>query len=207
MRGNDACNRHPIGADNRPKVCAVLQIRTQKALADVKRFRLRFAAVREAAARPSLRAVVGEAHSPLPAVSDAKVLLLSVFLSTFPLPGVRAHVIVNRRGGGAGRLQRVLPRHVEGHRREIFSRGLLTVKKSVIRFRPADLACEQSEPNRHPVAKHNQNIRRASQDGGVGVASSGEMQAHPQFDTCLAPWGRYPRIRHDAHDATAVPAH
>ena len=89
---------------------------------------------------------------------------------------------------------------------ENFSPGLLTVKKSVIRFRPADLACQESEQNRHPVAKHNQNIRLESVDGGVGFASFGEMQGHPSFDTCLVLHGRYPRIRHDAHDATAVPA-
>ena len=202
----DARNRHEPGVHHRPKVCAVLQIRTQKAFADVKSFCPCFVPVREAVAMPPAQATVAGCSAGASAVQFAKVLLLSVFLSTHRRSDRCVHADNGRRRGVAERLRRVQARCAGGRPCEIFSQGLLTVKKSVIRFRPADLACQTSEPNRHPVAKHNQNIRRASQDGGVGFATSGEMQGHPAFDTCLASCGRYLRIRHDALDATAVPA-
>jgi hypothetical protein len=78
----DARNRHEPGADHRPKVCAVLQIRTQKAFVDVKSFRPCFVPVREAVATPSVRAPVVGDNTAAAAVQFAKVLLLSVFLST-----------------------------------------------------------------------------------------------------------------------------
>jgi hypothetical protein len=37
-----------------------------------------------------------------------------------------------------------------------FLQRVLTVKKSMIRFRPADLAAEESEQDQYPDAKHDQ---------------------------------------------------
>ncbi len=193
-------------SDWRSKVCAFLPIRKKKARVDVKSFSVRFGSV-------LLHCRSG--RQPLPFrwhrskatwVPIAKVLLLSAFLSVcvfdaFSVGRLEATVEVVGRCSG-----RRFRKRAEGCRRENFSWGLLTVKKSVIRFRPADLACQESEQNRHPVAKHNQDIRLESDDGGVGFASLGEKQGHPSFDTCRVVHGRHHRIRHDAHDATAVPA-
>ena len=192
-------------SDRRSKVCAFLPIRKKKARVDVKSFCDRFGPVllhcRSRRRLSSFRRHGSMATS----VSFAKVLLLSAFLSVRVLDAFP----VGRRRSAAGGVGGCSGRHfrarAEGCRCENFSRGLLTVKKSVIRFRPADLACQESEQNRHPVAKHNQDIRLESDDGGVGFASLGEKQGHPSFDTCRVVHGRHHRIRHDAHDATAVP--
>lgn len=202
----DARNRQDPRAARAAKVCAVARIRTQKALPDVKSFRPCCAAVREASARPTPRTPRRCVGARASHAAQAKVLLLSAFPSARRRTRRCACVSGAVRRGAAGCSTRRQARCIGRPPCENFSRGLLTVKKSVIRFRPADLACETSQPNRHPVAKHNQVIHRTSEDGGVGFASSGETQAHPTFDICLASTGRYPRIRHDAHDATAVPA-
>jgi len=139
----DARNRHQPAAVDRPKVCAVLQIRTQKAFADVKSFSPCFVPMREAVAMPSPPARVGGERAGMSVVLDAKVLLLSVFLSTHRRLSGCARVCDDLGKGVAERLRRVLARCAEGRPCEFFSRGLLTVKKSVIRFRPADLAAKR----------------------------------------------------------------
>ncbi|AAW75050.1 AAA ATPase containing von Willebrand factor type A (vWA) domain [Xanthomonas oryzae pv. oryzae KACC 10331] len=48
---------------------------------------------------------------------------------------------------------------------------MLTVKKSVIRFRPADIAAEESEQNRHRADKLVPDVYRSANHGGVGAAS------------------------------------
>ncbi len=195
----------PNGRDGQ-KVCAFAQIGCQKAIEDVKSFRVRLGAVwvgiralanARAGAMARMRRVRAE---------NTKVLLLSGFL--FARAAHRVPVRCVR--GVAARRRRRLQRG-RGRRRgdapcENFSPGLLTVKKTVIRFRHSRPCCEQSEQNRHPVAKHNLDIHLASEDGGDGVASPGELQGPFPFDTCPATCGGYPRIRHDALDATAVPA-
>lgn len=171
------CRRRRRRRRRRPKVCAFVQIRWQKALRDVKTFRLCFAPVlgrigASAAARPMQWRCARSNLAP-----NAKVLLLSGFLFACGVHGGcrdGLHGVCTRRGGTVCGVRRRC-----GGRRgcENFSPGLLTVEKGVIRFRPADLACEQSEQNRHPVAKHNLDIHLASQDGGDGFASLGEPQA------------------------------
>ena len=199
----DRCRR---ASDRRSKVCAFLPIRKKKAWVDVKSFFDRFGPVLLHCRSHRRLSPFRRRRSTATQVSFAKVLLLSAFLSAvvFDAPSMRRRkVAAEGVGGCSGRRFR---KRAEGCRRENFSRGLLTVKKSVIRFRPADLACQESEQNRHPVAKHNQDIRLESDDGGVGFASLGEKQGHPSFDSCRVVHGRHHRIRHDAHDATAVPA-
>lgn len=48
---------------------------------------------------------------------------------------------------------------------------VLTVKKSVIRFRPADIAAKESEQNRHRADTLVQDVHRSTLNGGVGFAS------------------------------------
>ncbi|QEO96540.1 hypothetical protein XOCgx_1547 [Xanthomonas oryzae pv. oryzicola] len=48
---------------------------------------------------------------------------------------------------------------------------MLTVKKSVIRFRPADIAAEESEQNRHRADQLVPDVHRSANHGGVGAAS------------------------------------
>ncbi len=48
---------------------------------------------------------------------------------------------------------------------------VLTVKKSVIRFRPADIAAKESEQNRHRADTLVQDVHRSTLNGGVGSAS------------------------------------
>lgn len=48
---------------------------------------------------------------------------------------------------------------------------VLTVKKSVIRFRPADIAAKESEQNRHRADTLVQDVHRSTLKGGVGSAS------------------------------------
>ncbi|MCC8620672.1 hypothetical protein [Xanthomonas vesicatoria] len=48
---------------------------------------------------------------------------------------------------------------------------VLTVKKSVIRFRPADIAAKESEQNRHRADTLVQDVHRSTRNGGVGFAS------------------------------------
>ena len=48
---------------------------------------------------------------------------------------------------------------------------VLTVKKSVIRFRPADIAAEESEQNRHQADTLVPDVHRSAIHGGVGFAS------------------------------------
>lgn len=169
------------GDEGRSKVCAFPPIGKEKARVGVKSFRPCFDPVvaDDGPAVSGCRLLRRARESNFALLS--KVLLLSAFLSS----RVRSASFADARGGvrrrvgcGSGRPFRA---RAGRPRREIFSRGLLTVKKSVIRFRPADLACQESEQNRHPVAKHNQNIRLESVDGGVGFASLGEMQEHPRI--------------------------
>ncbi|MBB3922174.1 MULTISPECIES: hypothetical protein [Xanthomonas] len=48
---------------------------------------------------------------------------------------------------------------------------VLTVKKSVIRFRPADVAAKESEQNRHQADTLVPDVHRSAIHGGVGSAS------------------------------------
>lgn len=188
------------------KVCAFVQIRWQKAITRVKSFYLRLGAVRVGVGVRRKARVATTARTCTTRDANTKVLLLSGFLF---MRGTRCAVGWHARGVVAGRWRRVRRAPGCGCGQapcENFSPGLLTVKKSVIRFRHSRPCCEQSEQNRHPVAKHNLDIHLASEDGGDGFASPGEPQDPFPFDTSLATCGWYPRIRHDALDATAVPA-
>lgn len=198
--------RHEPNRRDGPKVCAFAQIRWQKAIEDVKSFRTRLGAVRVAVWTRAGRRACSTQRCPRARTENTKVLLLSGFLfarGACRCRSARARAAAAR----AGRYVRGAGGRCRGHGPcENFSPGLLTVKKTVIRFRHSRPCCEQSEQNRHPVAKHNLDIHLASEDGGDGFASLGEPQGPFPFDTCLATCGGYPRIRHDALDATAVPA-
>lgn len=202
----DASGGRERSAQGGHKVCAFAQIRWQKAIKDVKSFYRRLGAVWVAVgATAGMQATTAAGTRTLRA-KNTKVLLLSVFRF---MRGRHCDIGARARGVMAGGWRRVRRGRERGCGRapcENFSPGLLTVKKSVIRFRHSRPCCEQSEQNRHPVAKHNLDIHLASEDGGDGFASPGEPQGPFSSGTCLATCGRYPRIRHDALDATAVPA-
>lgn len=68
--------------------------------------------------------------------------------------------------------------HCDGRRKKICKR-VLTVKKSVIRFRPADIAAKESEQNRHQADQLVQDVHRSTIDGGVGSASLQENSSRP----------------------------
>lgn len=201
-----ASNRCCTGRRDRRKVCAFAQIRWQKAIEDVKSFCIRLGAVwGTPGACPGVGAGAWTCACCVHA-ENTKVLLLSGFLFK---RGAQRVALRCARGVGACAWRcspRGSGRGCRGAPCENFSPGLLTVKKSVIRFRHSRPCCEQSEQNRHPVAKHNLDIHLASEDGGDGLPSLGEPQDPFPFDTCLATCGGYPCIRHDALDATAVPA-
>ena len=172
----------------------------------MKSFRLRLGAVWVASGVPSGARALVPGCARCARAENTKVLLLSGFLFACGTRGVSGRCA---RGNIARRWRcswRGAASACGGLRCENFSPWLLTVKKSVIRFRHSRPCCEQSEQNRHPVAKHNLDIHLASEDGGDGFASLGEPQGPFPFDTRLATCGGYPRIRHDALDATAVPA-
>ncbi|MBD8246739.1 hypothetical protein JH271_14910 [Xanthomonas campestris pv. campestris] len=71
--------------------------------------------------------------------------------------------------GNAG-LRRRLPTRGDTRLKNICKR-VLTVKKSVIRFRPADIAAEESEQNRHQADTLVPDVHRSTINGGVGFAS------------------------------------
>lgn len=58
---------------------------------------------------------------------------------------------------------------------------VLTVKKSVIRFRPADIAAEESEQNRHRADKLVPDVHRNDNHGGVGPASLQESSCRSDY--------------------------
>ncbi|TWR09405.1 hypothetical protein FQJ95_25675, partial [Xanthomonas vasicola] len=58
---------------------------------------------------------------------------------------------------------------------------MLTVKKSVIRFRPADIAAEESEQNRHRADKLVPDVHRSDNHGGVGPASLQESSCRSDY--------------------------
>jgi hypothetical protein len=195
----------PSGRDGL-KVCAFAQIRWQKAIDHVKSFCVRLGAV-WVGVRPYVHARAGQVvHTRRARAENTKVLLLSGFLFACAARCTSMRCVRRVMPCRWRCLQRGWRRRRGDAPCEIFSPGLLTVKKTVIRFRHSRPCCEQSEQNRHPVAKHNLDIHLASEDGGDGVASPGELQGPFPFDTCPATCGGYPRIRHDALDATAVPA-
>ncbi len=68
--------------------------------------------------------------------------------------------------------------HCDGRLKKNCKR-VLTVKKSVIRFRPADIAAKQSEQNRHQADQLVQDVHRSTIDGGVGSASLQENSSRP----------------------------
>ena len=70
----------------------------------------------------------------------------------------------------AARLDHVDALHCDGRLKKKCKR-VLTVKKSVIRFRPADIAAEESEQNRHQADTLVPDVHRSTINGGVGFAS------------------------------------
>lgn len=75
-----------------------------------------------------------------------------------------------RRAARVVRLPDVDARHGDGELKKKCKR-VLTVKKSVIRFRPADIAAKESEQNRHQADTLVQDVHRSTITGGVGSAS------------------------------------
>lgn len=115
--------------------------------------------------------------------------------------GIGSDARRHRRGGRRG-----VRRTRRARQRKKICAEVLTVKKTVIRFRPADVAAQASESDRHQNAKHNLDIRQEPEDGGVGVASLRETQRLPWHRTRIdIRYGCF-CIRSGPQRAPAVPA-
>ncbi|WP_184621031.1 hypothetical protein [Xanthomonas sp. 3058] len=83
---------------------------------------------------------------------------------------MRAHALLAWVRQRAARLARLDTPHRDARPKKNCKR-VLTVKKSVIRFRPADIAAKESEQNRHQADKLVPDVHRSAISGGVGFAS------------------------------------
>lgn len=105
--------------------------------------------------------------------------------------------------GNAG-LRRRLPTRGDTRLKNICKR-VLTVKKSVIRFRPADIAAEESEQNRHQADTLVPDVHRSTVNGGVGFASLQKTQRSFRSRTRVAVRCGCFCIRPVAHHLRTVP--
>lgn len=91
------------------------------------------------------------------------------------------------------------------HQTEKYLQKSVDSKKSVIRFRPADIAAEESEQNRHQADTLVPDVHRSTINGGVGFASLQKTQRSFRSRTRVAVRCGCFCIRPVAHHLRTVP--